>query len=161
MADEYQPTKREVLSEIWNGVRSKFTRENTSNVGKSLKDFVGMYAVGTAFMVGMPYAIPTYARGFKNHENSDYDLEMNAQIVGEIGGIVTGVVADIGQVVGYGYAVKEDHPEFLLIPVATNIASGVYEIGRKMYNNARQRVLDKHKSESLEATLETAEPAQE
>ena len=32
------------------------------------------------------------------------------------------------------------------------------EIGRKKYNNARQRLLEKHKSEGLEATVETAEP---
>jgi hypothetical protein len=42
-----------------------------------------------------------------------------------------------------------------LIPVATSVVSGIYEIGRKIYSNAKGRVLEKHKPESLEATFET------
>lgn len=59
------------------------------------------------------------------------------------------------QVMGYSYAVEHDHPEALLIPIVTNVASGVYEAGRSVYDNARQRVLKKHKLGGLEATVQT------
>jgi hypothetical protein len=153
MAEEYQPTRIEILSEIWNGVR---------RCGKSLKDF-GKYARKQGeLMLTIPYIIPTAVRNIRNAK-SDGDLSKYslAKNIGGITGVIGGLVADIGQVVGYGYAVKEDHPEFLLIPVATNVASGVYEIGRKMYANARERVLEKHKPKGLEATLETAQSTQE
>jgi len=170
MTDEYQSTRKEVLSEILNGVRSgvrsKFTKENASKVGKSLKDF-GAYAVGTGGrMLAFLYIAPTVVRIIRDPKPDKPDSDSSpyyssAEIIGGYTGTIGGIVADFGQVVGYTYAATEDHPEFLLIPVATNVASGVYEIGRKIYSDAKERFLEKHKPEGLEATVETAKPAQE
>ena len=66
MTKEYEPTKKEVLSEMWNRIRNKFTKENASKVGKSLKNF-GAYAGGKAgVMLAIPYIIPTTVRDFRN-----------------------------------------------------------------------------------------------
>ena len=160
MTKEYEPTKKEVLSEMWNGIRNKFTKENVSKVGKSLKDF-GACAGGIAgVMLAIPYIIPTTVRDFRN-SNGDTGGNSLAQNIGGYTGVFSGLVADIGQVLGYSYAVKENHPEFLLIPIATNAASGAYEIGRKMYFNAKKRVLENYNSKDLEATLKAEEQVKE
>jgi len=160
MTDEYQPTRKEVLSETWNGVRSKFTRENASKFGKSLKAF-SEYTLGIgSLMLAIPYIVPTAVRNFRNVDENTSKTTL-AEDIGGYTGTACGILADIGQLGGYYYVAKEGYPEFLLIPVATNLASGIYEIGRKMYNDAKQRVLEKHKPEGLEATLETTELIQE
>jgi len=157
MEEEYQPTKKEVLGEMWDGVRSSFTKEKASKVGKPFKEFgnAGLEVGWT--LLTMPYVIPSFVRGCKDDAvKPSYEFDSNAEMVGAYTGCIGGLVADVGQIVGYAYAVKHDHPEILLIPVATNVASGLYEIGRKMYGNAKQRVLEKHKTGTLEETIETA-----
>ena len=32
-----------------------------------------------------------------------------------------------------------DHPKYILIPLATNMASGIYEIGRSIYKNTKKK----------------------
>ncbi|MDP4039696.1 MAG: hypothetical protein Q8P57_03900, partial [Candidatus Pacearchaeota archaeon] len=107
-----------------------------------------------------PYILPTTIRLFKyeetsSSEESSEEIKLDAtHHVGFSAGFFAGIGLDIAQVMGYSYAVEQDHPEALLIPVVTNVASGVYEVGRSMYKNARQRILEKHKTEGLEATLQ-------
>ena len=68
-------------------------------------------------------------------------------------GLISGVVIDLGQVVGYYYLAINDHPEVLRIPVATNVISGSYELVRFSYRNARrnarQRLLERHTAKIL------------
>jgi hypothetical protein len=42
-------------------------------------------------------------------------------------GMLTGFYLDFLQVMGYSFAVDNDHPEVLGVPIITNIASAVYE----------------------------------
>ena len=43
-------------------------------------------------------------------------------------GIFSGIAIDVAQVMGYAYVAENDHPELLLVPVVTNVLSGIYEI---------------------------------
>jgi len=161
MGNRFQPTRIEVLGEVWKGVRSKFNKENLPKTSRGLKDFSVAFGTLGAHMMAMPYAIPSYLRSFRGSK-SDGNLEMNpVEDVGAIAGIVTGLVADFGQIGCYIFLIDEGHPEALLIPAVTNVVSGMYEIGRSLYRNAKQRVLEGHNVEGLEATLQTTEPSQE
>ena len=159
MTEKYQPTKGEVLGEIVGGVGRKLTRENFSKVGKSVKEFSEFYIVGNMFMAITPYIMPYLVRRLKEHKQGSEDLSMAGFLGGTIG-LVTGGMLTIGQIQIYQFAMTQDHSEVLLIPVATNAVSGVYEIGRKMYKNAKQRLIDKRQSDGLEATLQSTESTQ-
>jgi hypothetical protein len=156
---EYKPTKKEVFNEILNEFKSKSIAKSksitnrASKAGKSLKDFGKVYVVGTALMAGMPYAIPTYARSFKEAKENPSYFETNAEDTGANCGFITGTMVDIGQFLGYVYAVSEDHPEALLIPLATNVLSGAYEIGRNIYKNTEKKLIEKHNIKNLESEV--------
>lgn len=143
MTKKYQPTQREVYAEMWNGVKNSFSKK----IGKPLREF-GYSAVtviaGCAFG---PYVVPTLARKLRR-------MDTKSSITQDIGigvGMAGGIAAFVAQTAIYGYVAGYlKHPEVALVPVATNIASGLYEIGRKMHSDAKQRLLHKHKKKSLE-----------
>jgi len=156
MTKEYQPTRKEVFGEMVNEVKQYFSEDNLKNIGTKLKQ-IGETSLGMAEFTSLfPYVLPTTIRALKDAKTSlSGKTEFNPTYnVGFPAGFVGGIGLNIVQVMGYSYAVKQDNPEALLIPVVTNVASGVYEFGRSMYKNVRQRVLEKHKTEGLEATLQ-------
>ncbi len=147
MVENYNPTRKEVLREAFSGVNLKNTRSKLKQVGG---DFIAMASISSL----CPYIIPTTVRLHRDIESLGEKVEIDvADYIGLSAGLIAGVGSYIVQVGGYLYAVEHDHPEALLIPVATNVVSGVYEVGRKIYNNARQKILDKHNAEGLESTL--------
>jgi hypothetical protein len=156
MPEEYQPTRKEVFGEMVNGVRQYFSGDNLKNIGSKLKQTGGNFLTAVGLVSVCPYILPTTIRGVKDAKTSSSgETEFDAtHHVGYSTGLLGGLALDVVQITGYSYAVENDHPEALLIPVVTNVASGVYEVGRSMYKNARERVLEKHKTEGLEATLQ-------
>jgi len=156
MAEEYQPTRKEVFGEMVNEVKQYFSGDNLKNIGTKLRQTGQHFLKMTGAISLFPYVLPTTVRIIKDTKtSSSYKTGVDAtHNVGFPAGFVAGIGLDIAQVMGYYSAVKHDHPEALLIPVVTNVASGVYEVGRSMYKNARQRVLEQHKTEGLEATLQ-------
>ncbi len=155
MEEKYRPTKGEVWGEVWNGIKSKFTKEKFSRTGKALKDFSEEWYEGTKGMVILPYVVPSVRRSVREYKRDVKFPLWTVKDTGVAAGFVTGFVADMGQIIGYGYVVSKGHPEVLLIPVVTNVASGVYETGRSLYRDAKQKVLDRHDAEGLEAILQT------
>ena len=156
MTEEYQPTKKEVFGEMVKEIRQHFRGDNVKNIGSKLKQTGENFLVAAGLVSICPYILPTIIRGVKDSKSSSYE---NTQFdathhVGYSIGLLSGLALDVAQVMGYSYAVEHDHPEALLIPVATNVTSGVYKIGRSIYNNARKKVLEKHKTEGLEAKLQ-------
>ena len=211
MTEEYNPTKKEILNEMWGGITAS-SRRVTHKVGKSFKGISSKagrslketsnkiersfketsyrvrksfkeapYKVGRSLIISgksfgftalltarLSHTLPTFIRyGCDANVKSDTNETPPTQrkkslgefsryeVISVVSGICSGLVVGVGgQLSGYVYALEKGYPEVLLIPVATNVASGAYEIGRKMYNNARQRVLEKHKTEGLEATIQ-------
>lgn len=146
MTEKYEPSNKEVYAEMWYGIKDLLKR-NLPKTIRLLKDF-GVYSGDIAVKVALaPYAIPTGVRKIEESESDgrvskDWDDYSLAQKVGSWAGAYGGIAIDIGQIVGYYLLAKNDHPEALAIPVATNLISGVYELGRLSYRNARQRILE-------------------
>ncbi|MEI6731734.1 MAG: hypothetical protein WCK90_03575 [archaeon] len=162
MTEQYQPSGREVLGEITdgitNGVKKVVNMNTLKSMGKAAAIIVGVPLVVNS----LPYWIPTLIRLNKglsspaagrnaennNRNNNEPDgqntnepsfLEKTAWAV-----CVVGVpVSIIGQIYAYSYAIEQGYGKALLIPVATNIASGLYEIGRKVYKSAEKRLIEK------------------
>ncbi len=158
MAKEYTPTRKEVFEEIGRGLAKTGKNIGTGLVktGEAIKNFCMGLGVGLLEISKIPYIIPTYVRQSKELKEKnlgDYHLE-KSEIAGLLASFIASGVGFIGQIALYEHLVKETkHPEIWLVPVATNVASGLYEIGRKMYNNARERVIENHKSKDLESSV--------
>tara|TARA_Y100000310_G_scaffold272554_1_gene287615 strand:- start:15356 stop:15814 length:459 start_codon:yes stop_codon:yes gene_type:complete len=146
MAEDYNPTRKEVLEEVVNRIKQPFNRDRLKAVGTKLKE-TGKYSIATiGFFSLCPYILPTTIHWIRDGKFFLYqETKHTACNVGLIIGAVTGIALDIAQTVGYLHALEYDHPEVLLIPVVTNAVSGICEAGRKVYNNAKQRISDRHK----------------
>ena len=158
MDKAYKPKKKEVLGEVLNGVKDKFTREKMKIREKLTKDYLSNFAQGFLVTCAIPYLLPRVVREFKEGPY-DPNPRKNTSIKdrGFNDGVGLGLVGWIGQAVGYGTIVNKTHrPEILLIPFATNLTSGAYELGRKMYKKAESRLISRHQESSLETA--TQEP---
>ncbi len=140
MTSDYNPTRREVLEEMARGV---FNRDNLKDIGVKLKQTGEGFISMNVFLNICPYILPTTIQGVREVSQTE-NKNSRAENVGLSIGLVTGLALDAAQVIGYKYAIQHDHSEALLIPVITNVASGVYEVGRKMYTKAKQRLLDRN-----------------
>ena len=163
MKKEYNPKRKEILSEVWKGFRDESIQKNVSKLGKSLKQNVSKLkkpfkefnhlALGiSAFLSIGPYMIPSTTRVLIETPSSQWSLSRSENFGGDVG-IVGGVLINICQYSFYANTIEKGHPEFLLIPATTNIVSGVYEIGRRIYNNAKKRVIGNHEAKTLETKL--------
>jgi hypothetical protein len=171
---DYNPTKKEVLGEVFNGL-GRFSMENvysfgrglkkfSVNTGKGLKNFADNTTDCFLEVMASPYVIPTTIRVTVNYDVSDVDLSKIpiSERMGAYTGLAGGVVSSIIYGMGYHHIATEmDHPEVLLIPLATNFVSGVGEIGRGLAKNAKQRLLKRHRFEGIESTVDAADSEQE
>lgn len=130
-------------------------------VSHSLKYFgQGLYGTTIA-----PYIIPTSYRFMRNiakecDEHPSKNTNPIGDIIGGLSGLATGVVGwlvSIGLYADISLNKEHPHPEILAIPIATNLASGVYEIGRVTYRNAESRLVERRKIEGLEKSIESAQ----
>ncbi|MDD5133517.1 MAG: hypothetical protein PHD81_04785 [Candidatus Nanoarchaeia archaeon] len=153
MVETYKLTKKEVLKEVCNNTENEFVE-----VYKSLKVLSKNFLGAAAIVHVIPYIIPRAIIGRSNKKKKleDYGtLEDSATILGAtIGFLSLPIQLDLYSWVG------NDYPEFLLLPIVTNVISGAYEIGRFVYNNAEKRVVEKHITESLEAKVQPTEVVQ-
>ncbi len=143
MAEVYNPARKEVFGEMINGIRQSFGKDNLKNIGSKLKQTGKNFLVGAGLLSICPYVLPTTIRGVKDLESSSSEETLfdSTHHVSFSTGLLSGLALGVAQVMGYSYAAENGHPEALLIPLATNVASGIYEIGRSMYDGARQKVL--------------------
>ena len=153
MTVNYEPTRKEVFVEIFGNIGGDyFTKDNIRNLRKGFTDASKIFFASTATLVSAPYVVPSFSRLIKEVGDEDVQLKVLERI-GLHSGFFTGLVADIGQLFGYFYLAVDDHPEALLIPLATNVVSGLYEIGRHKYRSVRNRLVEKHRRESLESVV--------
>lgn len=154
MREEYQPSTREICAEIWHEFDSTY-KGDFLRAGNAFKQF-GFLSVGFGGLIALgPYAIPTLIRTMNGERLFTDGKYPSVERFGSLIGAAIGVSAIIGQTVGYNYLATHDHPEALAIPIATNIVSGIYELGRKSYRSARQRLLERHSREISDTLSDT------
>ena len=110
-----------------------------------LKEFVQFGLGITGILTVSPYIIPTSIR-FMKEVSATYDptsttydpttSETTAQDVGGLLGLFIGAFVDVAQLHAYSQMVNNGYPEVLAIPIATNAASGIYELIRLRYKRA-------------------------
>ena len=119
----------------------EITFKETLSFGRGLLGFVPMSLI--------PYFVPSFIRSITEDphpkieslslENLPSIDEENALNLGVNYGIGLGVLGWVAQAVGYYHfafnqTIPEDNvPEILLIPIATNLLSGFYELGKKYF----------------------------
>jgi len=157
MVEEYNPTKKEIVKEIGSGFKSTFSKENLKDFGKNLKDFGGYCGFVFSLVSIAPYIIPSTIRSLNEPSSpEDKETSMNkAEEVGAFTGLGGGVIGWFVQLGSYVHiADKYNLPEIGLIPVATNVLSGIYEFGRHSYKKAEKRLIERDKSKSLDSIAE-------
>ena len=133
-----EPTKGEVFYEL-----ADSAVDYVDSKIKSVAEFSASAARCVSALFVIPYILPTSVRQIKEYKDEPLQT-LSASQNARIGvGFGLGVVTYLGEFIGYAYAATDDHPELLAIPVATNILSGVYEVGRMQYNKARERLVRK------------------
>ncbi len=129
MTENYKPSKKEVFNELGNQIKSG-SNKALNFIKKTRNAFIHLQKP--------VYALPTFIRK-KGWNTSGID--------GNILGGVTGAFFAGAQITFYmGNACNSYFPdnELWLIPVVTNVASGVYEIGRGIYKKTERKLIEKH-----------------
>ena len=133
-----KPTKKDVLSYM-----AQNFRKNISDK-KNIEEFVGM-AVGVgSFIIKGTYALPSAARIIgdykKEKEESKAVSELSAaENLGGLTGVIGGFALHAAQ--SYIYIAHLDS-KWMFLPVATNVVSGLYEIGKYLYERAEKEITD-------------------
>ena len=151
MGENYNPNGREIVTEMLKDVGQYFNRNNLEKIGGKLKE-TGQHFLWTAGTVTVsPYILPTVVKSFRDSNTSSDETQLDVTYhVGCGTGLITGLAIDIGQIIGYGHAVNNDHPEVLAIPVVTNIASALYEKAK----STKEKLIARHNSQTLDSVVE-------
>ena len=111
------------------------SNKNHKNLRQKIVDMRDVFFLGTLASALSPYVLPTVIQKVRRDMlNGEREKNSNVKIrdpktIGAGLGIGTGITMDVVSAVDYW-----NHPEFLLLPLATNIASGLYEVSRYIHN---------------------------
>lgn len=134
MTDEnYKPTKKEVFNEFGKQIKSG-TNKTLNYIKENGKSFIETQ--------GVFYTLPSLLR--KRDDLPERNL-------GQGLGIFLGSMQLFFYIINANNTFLPDK-ELWLIPVATNVISGLYEAGRAIYKNTEKRIIEKH-NKSLEGEL--------
>lgn len=142
MAQEYKPKLKEIVKEMGSEINEGIYKSIIN-----IKDFGVSYLKTVGAILSISYFIP-YSNKLWKYTKIATDKEISkAEIAGNFFGTITGIVGVLTQLYGiYPLAVKKGHPEILLLPVVTNIASGLYT----WQKHVKKEVI---KKKSLERTV--------
>ena len=134
--EKYKPTKLEVLYEV-----GKEVRQSLKEAGKFLVETVTIIQV-------LPYILGSIAseevRNELTEPASPSEKCSISENIGRSVGTITGLGGICAQAFGYGYAVKNDHPEALALPILSNL----YFAFRGLSENAKQRLAERNRNSS-------------
>ena len=136
MTENYNPSRKEVAFEVMKDIGN-----DLKETGMNVAEVASLFALG-------PYVCPTVRRFFSE---GDAKIEINklnfTHCIGYTVGCIAGFALDFAQALGYVYAVRNNHSEVLLLPIATNVASLLYEKSKKarekLFLNRNVKTLDK------------------
>ncbi len=134
----YEPSRKEVFKEMCDYSKNCLSKKWTLFKKNSA------YSVKKAmFIATYLYYIPTTIRKCLEKDNiwlEKKEIPENYQFAGLVGGISLLMPQTIGYIL-----LRQEYPELLLIPLATNVFSGAYELGRYQYEKARDRLIESNK----------------
>ncbi len=136
---EYKPNLREIVKEIGSDVKKFF--DNTPTMLKATYGTAKIFGKATGGVIVGPYIIPSIVQAFRKIDSEIKPIKQHEVIVGQALGVMPGSLVIFSQMHLYSDLIRKGHPEVLLVPVATNILSGIYEWGR----SAQRRLVKKHK----------------
>ena len=96
----------------------------TKEAGKKAGKYLKQSLMGSL----VAYIIPTALRKTPNHKGTNLEVALDAF-----------------QIITYSQLAMKGIPAYL-IPIATNVLSGIYEAGRFIYKNAEEKLINKNKS---------------
>lgn len=135
MENSYQPTTAEIIKEAGSSfVHSSFL--------KGLKEFGRGLATSAVLF---PYALPSFIRA---GIISDFEGRSSLTTLEKIGAMA-GSLPFFTQFIIY-CELSGEHKEILYFPLATNLASFTYEIGRGIYKNAQNKLIERRSKTTLE-----------
>jgi len=144
MADEYKSIEENVLGEL---------DEKFEKVKGPIREFA-KYGIGAFYgVVATPFRIPTFIRKFHNEQThldrqGAKDSEILGTIIGTFGGMTANALLAL-------YAVSEAGQENYvpaLTVLATNVASGFYELGRSPISRREKKELQERLTGEKEAS---------
>jgi hypothetical protein len=156
MAD-YEPKLTEIVTETFKDIGRAVTP--TGEIGRGIKavakgvcEFGKGFIISTVYTGIAAYCIPTTVRKLKDDSIHLPDREylIAATAAGNVIGTVTFLI-------GNGYLIYQYGPKVLLVPVATNAASYIYEKGRK----TKQRLILQRREEEAAAEVVRRRGAQQ
>lgn len=145
---KYEPTKQEVFREM-----AKIAAEGTMY-------FLGGLLISSVLFGTIPYYLPTSTRKMNEPSvpastvSSPNPKSLDVSIA--IGSVVA-LGSWVGQIAGYKYLYDNGYGKLCFLPLVTNVASGLYEIGRHMYNVTREELIKRYEAETsgLETKIES------
>jgi len=121
-----------------------------TGIKEMVRDFSKWFVDAVIYTtISIPYTVPSTARKFVEIDKGNLP-ETKSEQVGTMAGTLTGLGMDFVQGLFYHTAFVEDN-RLWYIPVATNVASGIYEIGKEVYKCSG---LNKNNNKSIDDTLE-------
>lgn len=156
MDKKHEPTRKQVLEEICNELK-KPIKELSSKACYWLKE-IGKPSlaiiVGGIFGSRILYSAPTILRVQRerkegkhkkaHEEDLFYTDSALIEVTCEMGILLSTLVSFLAQSSYYTNEISQGRYKMCLIPLATNLISGCYELGRKKYIDARKRLVEKH-----------------
>ena len=143
--DKVEITPKQVFGEIYKDVK-----EGTGKALRASYDFTKEMVLCGGEIALFPIYIPSYIRKYNNdelrynkHQIKAHNNELTlSKTIGSIAGSILGMGGVIAQ--GFVYGAKDNWKEALAILATTNIASGLYELGRKHYHKTKDKLVAKH-----------------
>lgn len=158
MIEQYTPSREEVFKEIhehYFGLKKNKQRLNRiakaiKNAAITAKDYVSRnFVKPLGKMLVAPYVMPTMARkGYektKSEEKENFDGLISRGIMKSA--ILVGGAVHLKAV--YNAVQNEQGKQALALVATTNALSGLYEIGRRIYNKKRDEIIQRKTLENL------------
>jgi hypothetical protein len=129
MAEEYKPSRKEVFEEIENTVRTG-GKKTLNSLMENGKDFFKMQK--------LIYALPSLMKDASKQKKITRGYVAGGLAVYiQSGFYLAKFLDDINNNFYF------DHP-WWIIPVCTNVASGLYESGKAIYKNTEKKLIEEH-----------------
>lgn len=112
-------------------------------IGKFVSLLSTPFFIPTLARLGHQFVKPRYGRRIYSNDQSRFVEEKPNQVGYGIG---FGMVAGVTGLLEYAafHEPINSNPQYLAIPLATNVLSGLYELGRKAYRKTRERLVRRH-----------------